>query len=343
MKFSVKGAPHVPAPTSVRWMMAQVLIALVPGILAHAWYFGPGILFQIVLATGFGYLFELACLKLRGADVARFLQDLTVPITAVLYALCLPSLAPWWLAAIGMFFAIVIAKHVYGGLGFNLFNPAMVGYAVVLVSFPQLASHWLPPIGLADTSISFSQTLATIFQGTPPNGLTWDAITQATPLDRVKIAASEGIMMSNVHSEAIFGDFGGKGWEWIANWYALGGIYLLFRRVISWHIPVATLGVVILASFPLWLFDPSTHPFPLDHVFAGGLVLGAFFIATDPVTSSTTPKGRIIFGIGVGLATLAIRRWGGYPDGVAFAVLLMNMAVPLIDRYTIPKVYGHHE
>ena len=146
--------------------------------------------------------------------------------------------------------------------------------------------------------------------------------------------------MSEIRQNPIFVDEGGRGWEWVANFYALGALYLLYKRVISWHVPVAMLGTVLLVAFPVFLFDPDANPYPLQHIFTGGMVLGAFFIATDPVSGSTTPRGRLVFGAGVAVITLAIRRWGGYPDGVAFAVLIMNMAVPLIDRYTKPRVFG---
>ena len=335
------GAPHVPAPTSVQRVMGDVLIALVPGVIAHAWYFGPGILVQIALATVTGLAFEAAILKLRGQPVRPFLTDLSVPITAALYALCLPPLMPWWTVVIGMLFAIVIAKHLYGGLGHNLFNPAMVGYVVVLISFPLHATAWLPPQMLTETAPDLMQSLSAIFTGQLGGGLSWNAITQATPLDRIRTGAGEGIMITEIRHQPIFGDFGGRGWEWIANWFALGGLYLLWRRAISWHVPVAMLAVTVALTLPFYALDPDSNPFPLQHVFTGGMILGAFFVATDPVSGSTTPRGRLVFGVGVALITLAIRRWGGYPDGVAFAVLLMNMAVPLIDRYTIPRVFGH--
>ena len=142
-------------------------------------------------------------------------------------------------------------------------------------------------------------------------------------------------------SSPLFGDFGGMGWEWIANWYAVGGLWLLWRRVITWQVPVSMIASVVLLGLAGYLIDPGNNPSPLQHVFSGALVVGAFFIATDPVTGCTSARGRMIFGAGAGVLTLLIRRWGGYPDGVAFAVLLMNMAAPLIDRYTRPRIYGH--
>jgi electron transport complex protein RnfD len=330
----------MPPQATVGGVMRQVLYALIPGIVAHAWFFGPGILVQILLALVFALAFEAAMLKIRGHDLRLFLGDCSAAVTAVLFALCIPPLAPWWIACIAMLFAIAVAKHLYGGLGHNVFNPAMVGYIVVLVSFPQAMTQWLPPRSLGGAVPALQDTLVAIFTGQLPAPLTWDAITQSTPLDTIKTGVEAGRMMPEIRSAPLFGDFGGLGWEWIANWYALGGLYLLYRRVISWQVPVAVLGSVLLLGLPAFLLDPGSNPAPLQHVFSGALVLGAFFIATDPVSGCTSPLGRLWFGAGVGVITLVIRRWGGYPDGVAFGVLLMNMAAPLIDRYTRPRVYG---
>jgi electron transport complex protein RnfD len=321
--------------------MLQVVFALAPGIAAYAWYFGPGVLLQIVLACTLALAFEAAMLALRRKPMGLFVGDFSAVVTAILFALCLPPLAPWWIALVGMFFAIVIAKHVFGGLGHNPFNPAMVGYVVVLISFPQEMTAWLPPLILASHDLSVGQVLSTIATGNPPSNLGWDAITGATPLDTVRTAVATGQMISEARQSPIFGDFGGLGWEWIANWYALGGLWLMWRRIISWHVPIAMIGSVLLLGTVAYLADPGSNPVPLQHVFSGALILGAFFIATDPVSGCTSPRGRVLFGAGVGIITLVIRRWGGYPDGVAFAVLLMNMAAPLIDRYTRPRIFGH--
>jgi electron transport complex protein RnfD len=338
--FETAPAPHTPPATSVRRVMLLVLLALVPGTLAHVYYFGPGVLVQLALALAAAYAFEAAMLKARGAPLAVFLGDGSAAVAAWLFALCIPPLAPWWIAVVGMLAAIVFAKHLYGGLGHNLFNPAMVGFAVVLVCFPFELSQWLPPRQLAAHPVGLGDALAAIFLGQLPAGLGWDAIAGATPLETVRHMASEGRTLGEIRADPVFGDFGGKGWEWIANFYALGGLFLLAMRVISWHVPVAMLGTTLLLTLPFHLVDPDFHPFPLQHVFSGALVLGAFFIATDPVSGCSTPRGRLIFGAGVAVLTLAIRRWGAYPDGVAFAVLLMNCAAPLIDRYTRPRIFG---
>lgn len=320
--------------------MRQVLFALVPGVIAHIWYFGWGTAVQIVIGCTFAVLFEAAMLRVRGKPLRIFLTDYSALITAVLFCLCIPQLAPWWVNATGMFFAIVVAKHLYGGLGFNLFNPAMVGWVVVLIAFPKDLTAWLPPAALAQHRFDLVQTVAVILTGHVPAGLSWDAITQATPLDTIQTKLTLNMTISEIKEDPIFGRLGGVGWETIAMWYAVGGLWLMYKRVITWHIPVAVIAAVLLAPLPFYLMDPDRHLLPVEHIFTGSLVLGAFFVATDPVTSSTTPRGRIIFGAGVGILALVIRRWGTYPDGVGFAVLIMNMAVPVIDQLARPRVYG---
>jgi len=338
--FQTGGSPHIPPQTTVAKVMLQVLLALVPGVLATTWFFGPGTLVQIVLATVFALLFEFLMLRLRGRPLKPFINDYSAVVTAVLFALCIPPLAPWWISCIAMLFAIGFAKHLYGGLGQNVFNPAMVAYVVVLISFPQAMTNWLPPLALAEHSLGLADSLATIFTGQVPVTGGWDAVTQATPLDTLKTGVDAGRNVPEITQSALFGAIGGKGWEWIACCFALGGFFLLYKRVISWQVPVAVIGSVLLFSLPFWLVDPDSNPLPLLHVFSGAIVLAAFFIATDPVSGCVSNRGRLIFGAGVGIITLVIRRWGGYPDGVAFAVLLMNMAAPLIDRYTRPRMYG---
>lgn len=337
-QFKTSGAPHMAPRTSVAGVMLQVLIALVPGVAAYAWYFGPGILVQLVLATVFALLFEGLMLRIRQRPLKPFINDFSAVVTAALFALCIPPLSPWWISCVGMLFAIVFAKHLYGGLGQNVFNPAMVGYIVVLISFPQVMTAWLPPLSLAQNSPGLMDSIAIIVQGQP--AAAWDAISRATPLDLIKNSIEAGQMMPEIRQSPIFGQFGGLGWEWIAIWFFLGGLFLLYKRVISWQVPVSVIGSVILFSLPFWQLNPDSNLTPLQHVLSGAVILTAFFIATDPVSGCVSNRGRLIFGIGVGMITLVIRRWGGYPDGVAFAVLLMNMMAPLIDRYTRPRMYG---
>lgn len=328
-----------PVARSVRRTMAKVLVALVPGVVVQVGFFGPGVLIQIVLAVVFALAFEAAMLRLRARPLRPFLTDLSAPLTAVLFALCLPPLAPWWIAAIGMAAAIVLAKQLFGGLGHNLFNPAMVGLAVVLLCFPDEFVHWLPPstmtAGLGLPGLGAS--LQTVFTGELPAPWGWDMLAQATPLDAMRTLSQQGATLAEIRALPPFGNFGGRGWEWVANAYLLGGVFLLWQRVIPWQVPAAVLGTVVLVTLPFWLYDPDLHPFPLQHVFSGGLVLAAFFIATDPVSGCTTPRGRLVFGAGVAVITLLIRNGGAFPDGIAFAVLLMNCAAPWIDLQTSPR------
>ena len=248
-----------------------------------------------------------------------FLGDYSAVLTAILFALCIPPLAPWWIAATGMFFGIVIAKHLYGGLGHNLFNPAMVAYVVALISFPQAMTSWLPPLSIAEHPPGLQDTLVAIFTGRPPGGMGWDVVTTATPLDSIRTAVASGRMISEARTAPVFGDFGGLGWEWIANWYALGGLWLLWRRIISWHVPITMIASVLLFGTLTLAGRPrgqSRHRY--NTCFRAPLVVGAFFIATDPVSGCNSNTGRMLFGAGVGIITLVIRRWGGYPDGRRF-------------------------
>ena len=341
MKLALAGPPHFPPIQTVAGVMRQVLYALIPAVIAHAWFFGWGIFFQIGLAVLFALSLEAMMLRLRCQPLKPFINDYSAVVTAVLFALCMPPLAPWWIILTGMLFAIVIAKHLYGGLGFNLFNPAMVGFAAVIIAFPIDLSQWLAPRSLSPGLPGFLQTAQAIFTGSLPVALSWDVISQATPLDALRTGVAENRMVAEIRAGEIFGDFGGRGWEWIANFYLLGGLWLIWRRIISWHVPVAVLATTLLISTPMWLLGPDINPSPLQHIFSGALVIAAFFIATDPVSGCATLRGKLIFGAGVAILTLAIRRFGGYPDGVAFAVLLMNMVAPLIDRLTTPRAYGH--
>lgn len=345
MDFPTAAPPHVVAPITVARVMRIVLYALVPTIAAHVVFFGPGLLVQIFLAVLTALAAEALALHLRGKPLRMYLTDGTAIITAVLLALCLPPLAPWWLVVSGSAFAILIAKHAFGGIGMNPFNPAMVGYAVLLVSFPAQLLTWLPPNvpGFESTQLSFTQTLSTILTGRLPDELRFDAITSPTPLNALKTNLALGMTMQEAHASPLFGGLGGRGWEWINLATLIGGVWLLILRIIRWHIPVAMLASLAVCASIMYAIDPGTYPGPVFHLTTGASMLGAFFIATDPVSAATSDRGRLIYAAGIGVLTYVIRTWGGYPDGVAFAVLLMNLAVPLIDRYTIPRIYGHAE
>lgn len=322
--------------------MMRVLVALVPAIIAYVWYFGWGLLINIAIGVITAVGCEYLMLRLRQRPVKLFLTDLSAVVTAVLLAFCIPPLAPWWLMFLGTAFAIIIAKHLYGGLGYNPFNPAMVGYVILLISFPRQMTIWLPPHILSDLDFGLANTLNAIFLGKFPGGFTLDALSAATPLDLIKTQLSIDITIGETkQNSALFGDFGGIGWEWIGNWIFLGGVWLIYKKVISWHIPVAVLGSLFLIASIFYLKDADHYASPMFHLFSGAAMLGAFFIATDPVSAATTPMGRVVYGIGIGILTYVIRVWGGYPDGIGFAVLLMNLAAPTIDYYTQPRVYGH--
>lgn len=320
--------------------MLEVMLALIPGTVAMVYFFGWGVLFNLLVACGFALASEALILRLRQRPVLPTLKDNSALLTAWLLALALPPLAPWWLVATGVSFAIIFAKQLYGGLGFNLFNPAMVGYVVLLISFPMEMTRWpLPRVSFFQESLSLGDSLRLVFGGSELQ-VGWDAITGATPLDIMRTRLGSMDTISEIKAHPLFGDFGGRGWEWLGNWFFLGGLWLVYRRIISWHIPVAMLGSLLFLAFCFYQLDPDIHPSPGFHLFSGGVMLGAFFIATDPVSSCTSHKGKLFFGFGVGLLTFLIRTFGGYPDGIAFAVLLMNAAAPLIDRYTKPRVYG---
>ncbi len=332
-------APFFLKDVSVSQVMTQVCIALIPGIAAYAWLIGPAILVQLAIASLSALGAEALILKLRDKPLALFLSDGSAIVTAWLIALTFPPLAPWWLIVLATAFAIVVAKHLYGGLGQNPFNPAMVAFAVCIVSFPALMSQW-PSVGL---QLTFKEQLDIIL-GLAPRV---DALTGATPLDALKTALKLGEANVDVGqllaNQDIFGNFAGRGWEWVAGGYLLGGLWLWQRKIITWHVPLAFVGALTLISGALWLYHPTQFANPLFHLFSGGAMLGAFFIATDPVSGCTTPRGKLIFGAGAGLLAYIIRVFGGYPDGVAFAVLLMNLCVPLIDLLSQPPIFGMKE
>jgi electron transport complex protein RnfD len=329
-------SPYLSQPRGVSNIMQRVLLALLPGILVYAYFFGWHIIINIGIASITALISEAIMLKIRERPLAPYLQDYSALVTAWLLALALPTLAPWWLIVIATLFAIVVAKQLYGGLGYNPFNPAMIGYVVVMISFPQQMTLWGAPF----TEMGLMDALQYHFTGHLADPLTIDSITAATPIDRIKTGLTLNQTVDTISQSSLFGAWGGVGWEWIAGTFLLGGLWLLFTGIISWHIPLAMITVLVVMAGIFHLTNPAHYPSPLFHLFNGGTLLAAFFIATDPVSASTTPRGRLIYAGGIGLLTYIIRTWGGYPDGIAFAVLLMNMAVPLIDQYTQPRVFG---
>jgi electron transport complex protein RnfD len=339
MEFRTYSSPHLPATGSVSRMMGFVLLALLPGSLCAVWLFGWGVLVNMLLAGLTAITAEAAMLTARQRPALPTLQDGSALLTGVLLALALPPLAPWWIPVIGSLFAIVIAKQLYGGLGYNPFNPAMAGYVVLLISFPRELSLW-PATGWV---LDLQDTLQLVFAGSLPDTLTLDAITMATPLDAVKTRLGLSETLTEIQGSAVFGSFAGAGWEWLNLWFLLGGLWLLQQKIIKWQIPAGMLAGLSLTALLFYAWNPDIYASPQFHCFSGAAMLGAFFIATDPVSASTTPRGGLYYGLGIGILTYVIRTWGGYPDGVAFAVLLMNMAAPTIDYYTRPRVFGHDD
>ncbi|MBI5919505.1 MAG: electron transport complex subunit RsxD [Nitrosomonadales bacterium] len=330
----------VTQPIGVPAIMRRVMLALLPGIAAYVWFYGPAILVSLTLASVTALAVEAAMLKLRERPIRPFLSDYSALLTAWLLALSIPPLAPWWLVVVGTAFAISVAKHLYGGLGNNPFNPAMIGYAVLIVSFPVQMTHWLAPHGLAQLDLDLAGQLAYIFGGQLPGNAVLDALTTATPLDTLKTQLHLDRAVADIFGLPIYGYLGGKGSEVVALGFLLGGLYLLATRIITWHVPAAFLGTLFATAGLFYLIDPAHYVAPLFHWVSGAAMLGAFFILTDPVSGPTTPRGKLIFAAGAGFLTYIIRVFGGFPDGVAFATLLMNICVPLIDAYTQPKVYG---
>jgi electron transport complex protein RnfD len=273
--------------------MLQVLAALVPAAVAHVWFFGPGFIFNLFVAAIFAVAGEALVMRLRGRPAEAALSDYSALVTAALLAFAIPSLTPWWVTATGALFAVVVAKHLYGGLGFNI---AMAGYVVILVTFPADLNLWVAPrMGDIDyQQLTLIQTLAFTLTGNLPEGVSFDALSRATPLDVMKTGLNNLATVPEIRVNPVMGDFGGRGWEWIGNFLAIGGLWLMIRKIIRWQIP---LGVV------LGLLVPATLMY----------------------------------------LTWCIRRWGSYADGVAFAVLIMNMAVPAIDYLTRPPVVGHRK
>ncbi len=324
-------------------MMLKVLLALVPGIIAYAWAFGGGILVTIALATLTALAAEAAMLKIRKRPIQPFLMDYSAVVTAWLLALAIPPLAPWWLIVVGTLFAIVVAKQLYGGLGYNPFNPAMIGYAVLLISFPVIMTKWPAALQLAQTKLGFVDQLHYIFSGVLPQSVAMDAVTSATPLDYLKTQLTLKHEVASIKQAPIFGALGATNGEYVTFAYLLGGLYLWQQKIITWHLPTAFLGALALISGVFWVIDPAHFTSPLFHLFSGASMLCAFFIITDPVSGPTTPTGKLYFAAGVGIITYLIRVYGGYPDGVAFAVIFMNICVPLIDAHTQPRVFGHEK
>ncbi len=339
---SITHAPHAHAPSTVGKVMATVMAALVPATFYGFWLFGwPAInLWAVALITA--VVTEALALRLHQRPIVPALWDGSALLTAWLLALSLPPFAPWWIAALGSAFAVLIAKQVFGGLGQNVFNPAMAARVMLLISFPVEMTQWAAPTPLTvPQAPGFAEGLAITF-----GGAHWDAIASASLLGHVKTEFTRGVDL--FHSlpgffsiaDSTWGHRAGSLGETAAVLLLVGGAYLIARRIITWHAPAAMLLGVALPALIAHAVNPAHYLGVLPHLLSGGLMLGAFFIVTDPVTSPNTSAGQFVFGLGCGLLTWIIRSWGGYPEGVAFAVMLMNAGAPVIDRYVRPRIYG---
>lgn len=285
-------------------------LALGPGILVTVYFFGPGVMYNIALSLLFGLIFELIMYRLKGRPLRTFPMEGSGAIMAILFALSLPPTIAWWMLLIGIGFAVVLGKYIYGGLGNNVFNPAMVGVVVLLVSFPREMSQWQLMI---------------------------DGQTGATPLDTLQTGLRLSQTLSELQNARVYGQFGASQVEWINLAFLIGGLGLIQQKIIRWQIPVGVLTGLFVIALLFHIIDADRYPAVLFHLFGGVTMLGAFFIATDPVTSPITAKGRFIYGLLIGIIIYLIRTFGSYPEGVAFAVLMMNAAVPVLDHYTRPR------
>ncbi len=333
-------SPHTQrAGRRTSWVMQMVILATLPGLLVQTWLFGYGTLINLVIATITAIASEALVLKLRKRSLSFFLKDYSALLTGILLALAIPPIVPWWLTVTGVAFAVIVAKQLYGGLGNNPFNPAMVGYALLLVSFPVPMTQWLTvsDLSLAQHTLPFLDNIKAIFS----TGITnIDAYTMATPLDAFK--HKDGLMSDEAFSSIkALKESNLDAMLWVNLAYLVGGLFLIYLRIITWHAPVAILAALSVIAGFFYLIDISNAATPWFHLTTGATMFGAFLIATDPVSSCTSNKGKLYFGAGIGILIYIIRTWGGYPDGIAFAVLLMNFAAPFIDYYAQPRTYGH--
>ena len=305
--FVVSGTPHVRSKESIQSIMRDVIIALVPATAAGIYYFGLRALLLIVAAIISAVFFEWLYEKITKKPVT--INDLSAVVTGLLLAMNLPASAPVWVAIVGSAFAIIFAKQLFGGLGQNFINPALAGRAFLLASYPTEMTTWVVP-----------------------NGLAADAATYATPLAQLKNGALDASL-----KQLVMGQVGGTIGETCAIALIIGGIYLLYKHVISWKIPVIYIATVFILFA---VIGRHGMRMPLQEIFAGGVMLGGIFMATDYASSPVTPKGQVIFAVGAGLLTYLIRTFGGYPEGVSYSILIMNCCVPLIERFTEPTIFG---
>jgi electron transport complex protein RnfD len=347
MAFISASSPHQRTRRSSSQIMVWVMLCLIPGVALQSYFFGLSNILQILLAGIVALSAEAAILKLRKRPIINTLKDGSALLTGILIAISIPPLAPWWVVVIGTLFAIIFVKQLYGGLGQNIFNPAMAAYVVLLISFPVQMTSWLPMLSLQPFELSILDQLNTVLTGHTLDGysvsqmsISIDGLTMATPLDTMKNSLNSGFTTTEIFDSATFKASSSQAIMWVNLGFLFGGAILLAKRIILWMIPISFLIGMVLFSFIAFAYQPDLNGSPLFHLLSGATMLGAFFILTDPVSASTTVKGRLFYGFLIAFIVVLIRNIGGYPDAVAFAVLLGNMCVPLIDYYTQPKVYG---
>lgn len=343
MKTAAVSGPYLHEKTSINRIMLWVMVALTPATAYGIYQFGLPALWLFLITILSCVVIEALSLYISGKAIKPFLFDGSAILTGWLLAMTLPPWAPWWIAVVGALLAIIVGKHVFGGIGQNLFNPAMVARVALLISFPLQLTSWVKPHPLfSESSPGFLASLQITF-GTPTQ---FDAVSSATLLGHIKTELSRGLNLSdaltghyNIFDLAI-GSVSGSLGETSAILLLAGGLILLFKRIISWHIPVSMLLTIGALASLFHFIDPQTYPHAIIHLLSGATLLGAFFIATDLVTSPITKTGQLVFGAGCGALVFIIRSWASFPEGMAFAVMLMNALTPLIDHYIKPRIYG---
>ncbi len=347
-------SPFLKPASTVTGVMATVLMALIPAAMCYTWFFGIGFLINLAITSVLGLLIEALVMRARGRPVFFYIGDLSMLVTAVLLSFALPPGSPWWLAASGIFIASVFGKHVFGGLGHNVFNPAALAYVSLLVMFPLHMTGWyLPGSGsyaeapidpLSAFGIYTSLQLSFPFlreMALTPFAVVPDGFATATPLIEYKFAAPARILMAQTEGFSVWDRQARTGWEMLALSFAAGGLILLWQKVISWHIPMTVIATVLVLS--TLFYQPGQEAIvgsPWLHLFSTSTIIGAFFIATDPASSPSSAAGKLIYGVLIGTVMYTIRIWGSYLDSVALSILLVNMCSPLIDEWTVRTPLG---
>ena len=330
-------------------LMRQVILAAMPAALISTWYFGYGVVLNLVVAICFAYALEASALYVRRRPIKHHLADNSVLVTAMLFALSVPPGIPWWMIALGTGFAVLLAKQVFGGLGQNPFNPAMAGYLFLLLAFPLEMTAWHVSETVIDPAsghsvlglTSFREQLELLFPGLIFSSFDIDGLVMATPLIESKLASQSALMSAWSEGRSLLARGSGTGWEWINVAYLLGGIYLIVKRIITWHIPMSILSTVL--GWSLFFYSPEQSAIvgtPYLHLFGSATMIGAFFIATDPVSAPTSNPARVVYGIIIGSCIYGVRVWGSYLDAIAIAVIFGNFLAPLLDHVLRPRIFG---